>query len=339
MGFLCTEIFENTLGVWALILSCSYLILYSSSGWVVYLWSPEVMWRSVHWAVVMCMACYKGWLLVFVVCVLALWNMITKYVHKECWVSSFGNFLSLTCFFYIHFAVCFVLGLFYSLKGMLSPSFCQHKWILVSFEYTCIFLPQKDTAQLTHVIVLLFLWIQVQTCASKFHCTAWQQLLFLQAFPSPPLVYMIVSIIFPHTSTVFSFSSKILILFCVSSLVILWVSDCFHWLYPFHLSLPVIAGNPHVIQNVMSYLVPTIWFHYICGLCCIVHESCGVLDWIVHFLCCVCSVYCSPVLCLFCLLCCFFSVWVLSFVFCLLLGFLWCVCSLNLVAWFFIPWM
>jgi hypothetical protein len=67
----------------------------------------------------------------------------------------------------------------------------QHNWILVSFEYTCVFLPQKSTAWLTHVIVLLFLWIQVLTCASKFHCTALQQhAMFCKYFFCPCSVHV-----------------------------------------------------------------------------------------------------------------------------------------------------
>lgn len=78
------------------------------------------MWHTVHWAVVVCMACYKRWWLVFVMCVLTLRNMITKYLHKsvECLPLEISCPLPVSFIFVLQ-CVC-VLGLSYSLKGMLS---------------------------------------------------------------------------------------------------------------------------------------------------------------------------------------------------------------------------
>jgi hypothetical protein len=82
------------------------------------------------------------------------------------------------------------------------------------------------------------------------------------------------------------------------------------------------------IQHGICYLVRTIWFHYFCGLCTMVHESFWVL-----FDLCILVLFCiSPVYCVVCSLC----GW-RCLLFCVLLGFWLCVRSLNWVAQFFIP--
>lgn len=81
------------------------------------------MWHTVHWAVVMCMACYKRWWLVFVVCVLTLLELDHKMPSQRVLLSSFGNLLSLACFLYIHFAVCLCIGALLFFEGdVVSPS-------------------------------------------------------------------------------------------------------------------------------------------------------------------------------------------------------------------------
>jgi hypothetical protein len=90
-----------------------------------------------------------------------------------------------------------------------------------------------------------------------------------------------------------------------------FVSSCYCWKPSCHPKCNVLSCSNHLVSLHLWSMLHCAWeFLY------------AVLDWIVCFVCFDWSVYCSSVLCLFCLLCSLFSVWVLSFVFCFLLGFL-----------------
>jgi hypothetical protein len=104
MGFLCTEIFKNTLGV---SINC-FMLLFASpqQQWVGCL-SLEP-WCDVAHGALGCSDVYgmlQRWWLVFVVCVLTLWNLITKCLNKECY---FGNLLYHYLFPLYSFCIVFV---------------------------------------------------------------------------------------------------------------------------------------------------------------------------------------------------------------------------------------
>jgi len=122
--------------------------LLSSSGRVVCLWSPGVMWHMVHWAVVMCMACYKRSWLVFFVCVLTLLELDHKMPsQKECYCLPFAISCPLpVSFIFILQCVC-VLGHFYSLKGML---FLLHFDNTTEFKYLLSTLVSSSPKRVLH---------------------------------------------------------------------------------------------------------------------------------------------------------------------------------------------
>ncbi len=225
-----TENFKNTLGVWASILSCSYLLLHSNSGVGCLSLEP---WGNVAHGALGCSDVY-GMLQKVVVGLCHVRSHTLEHDHKISSQRVLSVFLwkSLVPYLFPLYTFCSVFVCWGSpilWKGCCLSIILATQLNLVSFEYTPAFLPQKDTAQLTHVIVLLFLWIQVQTCASKFHCTAWQQLLVLQAFATPPFgVHGCFYYLSPHQHCLFSISSKFLIV-----LYLFFDYSLSFWLFPY----------------------------------------------------------------------------------------------------------
>lgn len=176
--------------------------------------------------------------------------------------------------------------------------------------------PPKEYCMTHPVIVLLFLWIQVRTCASKFHCTALQQhAMFCKYFFCPCSVHVCFYYLSSHQYLSLVFLQSFL--YCFESLLWLFfeflLSVCNSFLF-----LPVIAGNPHV--NPKCYVLSCsnhfgfITFVVYEAVC--MRVSFYVLFWTRLFNLCVAFDLCIAVLLflvvgvvVFCFLCCWVFCW------------------------------